>query len=139
MSILETNISSVKHLCDHFSDSRYIYFITLKPPRDVNKAINIVQFCDDYLVKRKIRHWVVPSISPNDYVHYHGVIALDDDPKWDNHEVREKFKKAFQRKVNRTIGFSYPLQRAHSLPRIYKYINAQRITTLSDYVYPQRE
>lgn len=123
MELLDT----VEKLKSHFTYSKYTYFITIKPPRNQNRLKEVLDLCQTYLKKRhQCYYWIVPSISETDYLHYHGILGLNDNPKWDDHATRERFKKAFQRKVNRDIGFNHPLCRLDDFSRAHRYINRQR-------------
>lgn len=120
-------LDNCEKVVEHFKYAKYVYFITIKPPRDQNKLGQVLDLCQKYLKKKhQCYYWIVPSISDTDFLHYHGIIGLNHNPKWDDHETRERFKKAFQRKVNRDIGFNHPLQRVDNYQRVDRYIQRQR-------------
>ncbi len=96
----------------------YIHFITLKPPHILNKKHQVMKLME-YLIKRQVLFWIVECKSHDNYTHYHGVVSY---PNTCSIEGMNKIKSAFQRKVNRDIGFCYPLQKVHSLPAVYNYI-----------------
>lgn len=103
-----------------FTDRTYVHFITLKPPRNTSRDTEVGKLLN-YLTKRDCKYWIVKCISEKDYTHYHGIVSYPNETLPDRMEAN---KLAFQRKVNRDIGFSYPLQQCRSIYGIYKYINA---------------
>lgn len=107
---------SIKKL---FNGRTYVHFTTIKPPRGVDKDEQFIKFLE-YLHKRDVLFWYVECKSETDFLHYHGVVSYPDEHL---PEKMEASKVAFQRKVNRDIGFSYPLQYALDLKKIYEYIH----------------
>lgn len=130
MSDLDKMVEKVKRLDDSaiealFENRPYVYFITIKPPRGDSKLKNVTDLCSSYLRRRDVDYWIVPSKSDTDYDHYHGIIALQPDI---GELQKERFKSAFQRKVNRCIGFSLPLQQVQDLKGVIRYVQQQRTT-----------
>lgn len=128
MSKYKTKLD-IQDVTSAFVTQPHCYFVTIKPPRDIDKHTNVVDLCHKYLSKRKVVYWIVPSISANEYNHYHGIIMLPNDM---SEEKRNKFKSAFQRKVNRYIGYNHPIEPLLNLARVYRYIVAQRNDDYSD-------
>lgn len=112
-----------------FKNKPYIYFITIKPPRNDSKLNEVIDLGHKYFKKRCKAYWIVPSISENEYNHYHGIIQLDPEMTKD---ARERFIKAAQRYINRKIGFNMPFEMVQNLPRVCRYICRQRIEDSSD-------
>lgn len=112
------DLKSFKEVDDVFNKRQYIHFITLKPPNGVDRSEE-VQSLMRYLVKRNVQFWIVECDSEEEYKHYHGIVSYPDDM---SPEGMLKARVAFQRKVNRDIGFCYPLQQVLSVYAIYKYI-----------------
>ena len=102
-----------------FKGREFIHFLTLKPPRDTSRDEEVGKLAN-YLTKRQCKFWIVKCKSDKDFIHYHGLVSYPNDTLPDKMEAN---KLAFQRKVNRDIGFSYPLQQAQSLDDIYKYVH----------------
>lgn len=102
-----------------FEYEKYVYFTTLKPPASQNRINEVDKFCT-YLDKRKIKYWIVKCTSPEGYEHYHGVVSY---PCETLEAKMDANKLAYQRKVNRDIGFSYPLQQVQHLRSVYRYIH----------------
>ncbi len=103
-----------------FKDRTYIHFTTLKPPRDQEKDAQVESFCQ-YLKKRHVKYWIVRCKSKKDYIHYHGIVSYSND---DLPKQMELNKAAYQSKVNRSIGFNFPLQQVESIANIYDYIHS---------------
>lgn len=112
-----------------FKDRTYTHFLTLKPPRGTDRVEQIERFCE-YLSKRNIKYWIVSCKSETDYIHYHGIVSY---PDADLPVQMESNKMAFQRKVNRDIGFSFPLQQVKSIRSIYEYIHQPKNSPSHEY------
>ena len=107
--------------------------MTLKPPRGVDKTESIAKFMR-YLIKRDISFWLVECDSETEFRHYHGVASF---PDYTKVEDMEKRKSAFQRKVNRELGFCYPLQVVQNLRSVYKYIHGPSNKVLNEWLADQ--
>lgn len=119
-------LESIRQL---FNNRRYVHFTTLKPPRNEDRQKQVEKFIE-YLKKREVIYWIVECKSEKDYIHYHGVVSYPND---DLEDKMEKNKLAYQRKVNRDIGFSYPLQQVKSLESIYNYIHQDKNAPTAEY------
>lgn len=106
-----------------FKGRKYVYFTTLKPPRGEDRLDKVILFCTKYLIKRSYEYWIVPSISETGYKHYHGIVSPPCDLELDK---LASIKKAYQRKVNRDIGFNYELQAVNDFDAVLRYVNKQR-------------
>ena len=115
------NLKSFKEVDEVFNKRQYVHFMTLKPPRGVDKSEAVKSFMI-YLIHRKVNFWVVECDSETEYRHFHGIISYPDDTPIEDIDKR---KASFQRKVNRDIGFCYPLQRVQNLGNVYKYIRGE--------------
>lgn len=114
---------------DLFRNRTYIHFTTLKPPRGEKREQQVEKFCE-YLRKRDVKYWIVQCKSENDYVHYHGIVSYPNDELPDKMEAN---KVCYQRKVNRDIGFNYPLQQVKSIESIYRYIHGDTNECIGEY------
>lgn len=118
----EINFISLDKLKDKLITRKYQYFSTIKPPRGEPREKQFNDFLD-YLVKRNVDFWYVQCKSETGYIHYHGIVSMPNDMLEDK---VANFKMAFQKRVNREIGFHYPLQRVDSVSDIYKYVMNQK-------------
>lgn len=107
---------SIKKL---FAKRKYVHFTTIKPPRYEDRLQDVEKFLI-YLNKRDVKYWLVQCKSETDYIHYHGIVSY---PDYFLQDKMDSAKLAYQRKVNRDIGFSYPLQQVQSIESIYAYIH----------------
>ncbi len=115
---------------DVFNKRQYVHFMTLKPPKGVDRAEEIIKFMN-YLLTRKITFWLVECDSESEYRHFHGIVSYPDDTRV---EDMEKKKSSFQRKVNRDIGFCYPLQKVQNTRHIYNYIHGASNTFIREWL-----
>lgn len=113
-----------------FNKRQYVHFVTLKPPKGVDKS-DKVKTLMIYLIKRKIQFWIVECDSETEYRHFHGVLSYPDDTLV---EEIDKKKASFQRKVNRDIGFCYPLQSVQNLKQVYKYIRGESNILIREWI-----
>lgn len=113
-----------------FKEQIFRHFVTIKPPRDQDVSAGLEGFFK-YLKKRKIRYWIVKCISECGFIHYHGIVSYPNDEPIEN---MIKNKLAFQRKVNRDLGFNLPLVMVNSIERVYMYIHSSRNKIISEYI-----
>ncbi len=128
-----TDLKSFEEIDAVFNKRQYVHFLTLKPPSGVDKRQQVLDFMI-YLIKRKISFWIVECDSETEYRHFHGIVSYPDDTPI---EDMDKRKASFQRKVNRDIGFCYPLQRVQSIKAVYKYIRGETNQFINEWVTDQ--
>lgn len=121
-------ISKLDNIRELFKDRKYLHFTTLKPPSGDDRETKVIEFCN-YLAKRNIKYWIVKCQSENGYDHYHGIVSYPCDIL---ETQLEKNKLAYSRKVNRDIGFCYPLQQC-KVDKIYEYITSERNSPKCEY------
>lgn len=119
-----------ERVCDEFDKRQYIHFVTLKPPRGSDKTVDVMRLME-YMNRRKMLYWLVECDSETEYKHYHGIISFSDDTCVEDILKR---KASFQRKVNRDIGFCYPLQKVDSLKCIYQYIRGSTNKNIREWI-----
>lgn len=128
MSIFNTDLTpeelSWEMFNFYFPNTHRLYLITIKPPNgECRKKWVANDFCKYLRNKGDITHfWLVPSKSPSDYDHYHGVIKVADETNID------KFKNALRTKVNRGKNFLDIRPISGNRERVYNYIKNQRST-----------
>lgn len=99
-----------------FARREFTYFLTIKP--DSSKLQHIEGLLE-YLRKRNHYYWIVLCESPNGYKHFHGVLSVQSTAV----DIK-KTKATIQRKINRDLGFLYPLQQVTNLRHLYDYVRA---------------
>lgn len=116
-------MTDVNVIRDTFKDKPYTYFVTIKPPSDDDKLTYMKHEFYKYLLPR-CTFWIVHCKSEKGYKHYHGILKLSHVTH--NQATADKFKKAYQRKVNRDIGFNLPLKPLLNIDAVIKYIKQQQ-------------
>lgn len=128
-----TNLVCLDCIEDLFTDRNYVYFLTIKPDqRKVDKIFELFIYLD----KRVAYYWLVKCKSTEGYVHFHGIITFYNGLQCMQADF---LKKAIHRKVNRCIGFLYPLEQLQSVVRTYNYIRCPKNIWLAEYLKDQKE
>lgn len=128
-----TNLICLDCIENLFSDRNYVYFVTIKPDQ---KKIDKIYELFSYLDKRVAYYWLVKCKSSEGYVHFHGIMTF-------YNEVQplqaHLLKKAIHKKINRLIGFLYPLQQCFSIAKTYRYIRAPNNDFMAEYIKDEKE
>lgn len=111
-----------------FRDVNFLYFLTIKPPPDDNMHARYV-LIHEYLEKKGIANWIVKCMSPNGYVHFHGLV------KYDKHqELKNGHNASLKRKVQRDMGYVTSVPVTTSVQTVFHYIRAPHNNNIEEII-----
>lgn len=109
-------------------DTDYSYMFNLNPNPDKGQQLDKLF---KYFEKKKYDYWLCRCISANGFLHYHGMLKLNNI----NVTKIESIKKAINKQVNLYIGRAYPLERPDSFRQWYDYIHGPTNNIEQEYIY----
>lgn len=121
-----TKLTKYDVISELFEDRLYNYFLTIKPhPDKVDAMADLLLYLD----RRLTFYWIVKCVSNTGYVHYHGIMSFSQEQ-----QHCDLLKKAIHRKVNRCIGFLFPLEKVRSVFDTYMYITSEKNNAQAEYL-----